>query len=204
MKSQQGFVTIATTSKINHGFELGAVVEFQSSTIRRVTQSTMASAFASLASAIDRQLYARALMQGLIHGEPCFASDWRKGLKIPGILVTDARSLYDHLHKTGSIPRERQTLLDLLAARELVEDGICTVRWVSTLHMIADILTKDMKVPAVAERFLNTGELSLVPTEEEAIVESHRQKLRQGQRQRKRDKKNEHKEHKTQIADSGQ
>ena len=63
-------------------------------------------------------------MLSLMYGEPCFADDWRKELKIPGTLVTDARSLYDHLHKTGSIPKERQFLLELLAARELVEDGI--------------------------------------------------------------------------------
>ena len=122
-----------------------------------------------------------------MHGEPCFADDWRKNLKVRGILVTDARSLYDHLHKTGSIPHEGQTLLDLLAARELVEDGICEVRWV--LHMIADILTKDMKVPAVAERFLSKGELSLIPSAEEAVTESHRHSLRQGQRQRKKERK---------------
>ena len=113
----------------------------------------MASESASLSLAIDRELYSRVLMQSLMDGEPCFADDWRKDLKIKGVLVTDARSLYDHLHKTGSIPKERQTSLDLLAARELVEDGIGEVKWVSALHMIADILTKDMKAPAVAARF---------------------------------------------------
>ena len=56
--------------------------------------------------------------------------------------MTDAKSLYDHLNKTGSIPKERQTLLDLIAVRELVETKTVQVRWVNTRHRIADILTK--------------------------------------------------------------
>ena len=133
-KSQAGFVTIATTHTAETDFDLGTIIEFQSSTIRRVTGSCMASEAAALSLAIDRQLYARVLLQSIIHGEPSFSDEWRNNLTIPGILVTDAKSLFDHLNKTGSIPRERQTLLDLLAARELVEGSIVKVKWVSTLH----------------------------------------------------------------------
>lgn len=190
MKSQSGFVAIATASKVETGVDHGTIVEFQSSTIRRVTHSTMASESAALALAIDRQLYTRVLTQSLLYGEPCSADDWRRKLDIMGILVSDVRSLYDHLHKTGSVPKERQTLLDLRSARELVEEGVCKVKCVSTLHIIADILTTDMAVPMTAEKFLTEGLLSLIPTEEEeAQNEVHRRELRQGERRREKDRK---------------
>ena len=32
-------------------------------------------------------------------------------LKIPGIFIADAKSLYDHLQKDSSVPVERQTLI---------------------------------------------------------------------------------------------
>ena len=76
-----------------------------------------------MSAALDRQLYLRLLLESLLHGEPEIQGDWRHRLTVPGFLVTDARSLYDHMHKTGSVPTERQTLIDLLIAKDLVEAG---------------------------------------------------------------------------------
>ena len=80
----------------------------------------------------------------MLFGEPGLHSGWKSQLKVPGIMVTDARSVFDHLKKTGSIPTERQVMLDLLAAKEMVEEGEVKIRWVPTQHMLADPLTKVM------------------------------------------------------------
>ena len=63
-------------------------------------------------------------------------------LKIPGLVVTDAKSMFDHLSKSGSIPTERQTLIDLLVARDLHEQGAVRLFWLPNKHMLADVLTK--------------------------------------------------------------
>jgi hypothetical protein len=89
------------------------------------------------------------LLEALLHGEPDCSEGWRYRLKIPGILVTDAKSLYDHLHKTGSVPSERQTLIDLLIAKDLQEAAAIIVKWVPTTYQLADVLTKAMPVPPV-------------------------------------------------------
>ena len=39
-------------------------------------------------------------------------------------MVIDARPLFDHLQETGSIPKERQTMTDLLVIRDLVENSV--------------------------------------------------------------------------------
>ena len=108
-----------------------ALVEYQSTTISRVVKSTLASESVSLSTALDRQLYLRLLAQSLQYGEPVYAPDWRHKLVTPGILATDAKSLYDHLNTTGKIPKERQTMIDLLVARDLIEAG--TVQLVQNL-----------------------------------------------------------------------
>ena len=72
--------------------------------------SALAAEFAALVTALDRQLYARLLLESNLF--------WR----IPsGIMVSDAKSLYEHLQKTGSIPKERHTMIDLMAVKVLVE-----------------------------------------------------------------------------------
>ena len=116
---------------------------------------------------MDRQLYARLMLEAILHGEPEFDEGWRHRLKIPGIVVTDAKSLYDHLRTTGSIPSERQTLIDLLIARDLCENGIVEIRWVPTAHQLADVLTKMMRVPETMSKFLRDQEYCLVQTEVE-------------------------------------
>ena len=115
-------------------------------------------------------------------------------MKIPGIMVVDAKSLYDNLTTTGGVPREKQVMIDLLAARELSETGAVKYMWVPTTHMLADILTKMMKPTDAASRFLRTGVMSLRPSEDELLVEQRKADLRRGQRQRRKEKAREAKQ----------
>ena len=101
---------------------LGNLAEFESSAIRHVERSAMAAESAALSKALDRQLYMRLMIETLLYGHPELKEiDWRAHPRIPGILVTDAKSLYDNLQKDGSLPAERQTLLDVWVAKDLVE-----------------------------------------------------------------------------------
>ena len=59
-------------------------------------------------------------------------------------MVTDAKALFDHSTTTGSLPAERATMMDLLAATEVVEQALVTMGWVPTQHQYADHLTKSM------------------------------------------------------------
>ena len=149
----------------------------------------MAAESASLSIAVDHNLYLRLLLECILHGEPDLKADWRMSLKVPGVLVTDAKSLYDHLTKTGSIPTERQTLIDLLVARDLHEQGAIAIKWLPQKHMIADVLTKATTPNEVFNRLVRDGLYSLVPTKEQVAEEDHRLRLRQGQRLRAKERK---------------
>ena len=41
-----------------------------------------------------------------------------------------------------SIPRERETMVDLLVIKNLVENSVVQLKWIPATHMLADILTK--------------------------------------------------------------
>jgi hypothetical protein len=187
-RSQAGMLTILTDARVSTGPSQGNVLEFQSVRIPRIVRSTLAAESASLSTALDRQLYARLVLEALIFGNPDTSEGWRYRLRIPGTLVTDAKSLYDHLHKTGSVPSERQTLIDLLIAKDLQEAAAIELRWVPTSYQLADVLTKAMAAPSVMQRFLKQGVCTLVQDEADAAAESRRAELRHGQRQRRKER----------------
>ena len=188
-KSQGGFFNLWTIKGIAQGPETCNLTEFQTSTIPRIVRSTMAAESAILSIALDRHLYLRLLMECLMYGEPELASNWRHKLKIPGTLVTDSKSTFDHLTKTGSIPTERQTLIDLLVARDLSENNTVRIMWLPNKHMIADCLTKAVKPNEVYRKLIATGEYSLIPSKEQQEDEDYRLELRQGQRKRAKERK---------------
>jgi hypothetical protein len=167
MKSQCGFISMITTKDISQQPALCNIVEYSSTRISRVVKSTMAAESASLSLALDRQLYLRLLIEAVLYGEPELGPNWRHELKVPGILVTDARSLYDHINKTGSLPSERQTLIDLLIARDLTEAKAITVWWVPTTHQLADIFTKFMRSTPIFSKLMKEQLYCLVGNDEE-------------------------------------
>ena len=115
--------------------------------------------------------------------------DWRVSLRTPEILVTDAKSLHDNLRRDGSLPAERQALLDVLVAKDLVEQKCISVRWLPNSHQVVDFLMRPDDVTPNLQTFLRMGILSLVPTQAQADEEAHRLELRRGQRRRAKERK---------------
>eukprot|EP00972_Heterocapsa_arctica_P008914 1307848-Heterocapsa_arctica.AAC.1 len=56
--------------------------------------------------------------------------------------------------RDGSVPAERQTLLDLLYAQEQIEIGTVSLRRVPSALMLADMLTKNMNAEAFAKHMV--------------------------------------------------
>ena len=102
--------------------------------------------------------------------------------------MTDAKGLYDNLQKDGSVLAERQTLLDALVAKDLVERKCIDVQWFPKGHQFPDLLTKATPPTASLQTSLRVGAPSLVPTDEQAEDEAHCLVLRRGQRQRAKER----------------
>ena len=75
--------------------------------------------------------------------------------QISVIHLTDCRSLYDLLHRRGTVPSERRLLIDIEALRNDIETNGVVSRWINTKQMLADCLTKD-DVRAASDMFFGT------------------------------------------------
>ena len=186
-KSQLGAIHFLTDEEVVNGPRPASVVEFSTTKSTRVVRSSMAAESCSMSIAVDRHMYGRLILDMLLRGCYEVKPTWREDCKVKGGLVTDAKSLFDHLNATGHIPQERQTMLDLLAAKHLLDRGLFKLFCVPTHRQFADGLTKRMKDALWAE-FVQRGTLSLVETPAERALEEHRRALRKGQRQRRKDK----------------
>ena len=186
-KSQLGHVHFMTSSGSAEGPAPAVAVDFSTNKSTRVVRSSMAAEASSMSIAVDRHLYNRLLIQMLWDGPFQLEADWRAKMTVSGTVVTDAKSLYDHLQTTGQIPTERQTMLDLMVARDMLEQNLFVLKWVPTHRQHADGLTKAMR-NLLWEEFSQQGTLSLRETTKEATLEAHRRELRKGQRQRRKAK----------------
>lgn len=182
-KSQLGAMHFVANRKLTEGPAPACLVEFTSSKSTRVVRSSMAAEACSMSLA----LYMRLLLWMLLTGDQRVPAEWRDQLRVPGYMVTDAKSLYDHLISTGQIPTERQTLLDLLICKELEEKKVIVMKWVPTYRQFADFLTK-MMAPILWHQFMKTQRIALKETPEEAEEEDRRKGIRRAQRQRRKDR----------------
>ena len=185
VKAQQGQAHFLSVLKVKEEPVVSSMVEFRSSRITRVVKSSLAAEGNALSTAADEQLFLRLLTGALWYGPEVVKADWKESLRVPGIVVTDAKALFDHLEKTGHMTSERQTMLDILAAKQLVESASMMVAWVPTFRQFADALTKDM-VDELFKKYKCDGLLCLRETADDARLEAHRASLRKAQRERRK------------------
>ena len=93
-----------------------------------------------MTSAADRIVYNRALFDALCNGRSEISPRRRQELNVEGGVITDAKGFNDHVNKTGSMASEKQTALDMLMVKRLVEDRVLCLRRVPTWKQLADAL----------------------------------------------------------------
>ena len=160
------------------------LLEFHSSKISRVVRSSMAAESCALTKGADHQLYNRLLYDALCFGRIEVKSEWRNQLHALGVLVTDAKALYDHCLTTGHMAQERQTAIDLLMSKRMIEERQMDLRWVPTFKQLADSLTKSMR-DVLLTQWKCDGLVCLTSTPEDLQDESRRAMIRKGQRERR-------------------
>ena len=115
----------------------------------RAVSSTLAAESQSLDTASGTVEWIMLLLSEVLDG-PFKLHDCREKLSCrKPILVTDCKSLYDHL-MSPSAPTAiegRRTSIDVALIRESIRSLSAFMRWVPTDRMLADALTKDQGDP---------------------------------------------------------
>ena len=154
-RSQAGYIVFVTERSIEtSGAARCMVADWRSAAIRRVCRSTFAAETMSAVDALGAAQVLRAtLVWSLFPGSA--ASDPDPQL-CPIRCVTDCASLYDTIHREGSVklPAERRLVLDLIGFREGLAEEIAhlvigvaeasklPLSWVPTAEQLGDGLTK--------------------------------------------------------------
>ena len=134
-KSQGGFVVLLTDKAALHGEQPASLLEWKSYRHQRVLRSTLAAEAASLDRAQDvGNFMACSFTEMLDPG-------YRATQGVPGfevVPITDARSLWDAVHRLSTTFAEKRVELDVAGLRATCRN----LRWVPTEKQHADALTK--------------------------------------------------------------
>ena len=152
LSSTGGYLICAAEPHIREGKRSQInFISWKSGRLRRVARSSLSAEIQAFSIAEEELMYVRLQWLEMIgydipQHEP--ASLIRKS---PGIVVTDARSLFDIIKKgpvntSGLGSKEKYSVLDMLSLFQRLKNGQTETRWVHSEAQLADSLTKH--VPA--------------------------------------------------------
>ena len=160
------------------------ILEWHSTTIKRVCRSTLQAETLSLLLGAEECDHVRFVLHGLTHEHGRLQDQWLADAqdKIPVSWITDCKSLEQHLIQPGvnsvsdkrlaidlcglrqSVWRhEGETYGDPLISDHLPANGTTKIMWTSTDKMLADCLTKTMK-PGPLLILMRGCSVNLAPT----------------------------------------
>ena len=141
--SQLGVVFLLAPRDVLHGeHRRVSLLDWKSLSCPRVCRSTFAAETMACAHGVEGGMYLCSLLDTLIKGKLVRP----QAAKIQTRLLTDCRSLYDHLMKDGipRAPSDRRLAIDLAAIRQDLP-STSGLSWVPTDLQLADLLTKPRK-----------------------------------------------------------
>ncbi|CAE7948536.1 RE1 [Symbiodinium sp. KB8] len=128
----------------------GSTLEWRSQSCKRVCRSTFGAETMAAAEGLEGAQYMRALLGTLLTGRLMGHAEARQ--RWPIVCLSDCKSLFDFLHKTGvpKMPSDRRLAIDLAALRQELRlerwSDRLPFQWIPTATQLADPLTKPKRV----------------------------------------------------------
>ncbi|KAF1357348.1 hypothetical protein EJ07DRAFT_117036 [Lizonia empirigonia] len=160
MSSQMGFIIILgneiPTKNSDHSFRIrGNLLHWSSTKCKRVTRSVLASEIYAMAHGVDMAVAIGGTISRIVKRLTPAIN------RVPIVVCTDSRSLYDCLVRLGTT-KEKRLMIDIMALREAYERGDVTdVRWIDGRDNPADPMTKASRCNSALTTFIDTNEIEL-------------------------------------------
>ena len=135
-KSQGGLLVAASSKKVLQVPQRASLLEWKSYRHQRVLRSTLAAEAASLDKAEDYGNFIATMLSEMVDGR--FSATLREVPLIEVVPVTDARSLWDAIHRLSTTFAEKRVEISIASLRQQCR----ALRWVPTEQQLADGLTK--------------------------------------------------------------
>jgi hypothetical protein len=153
--SQLGFIIVLATetSRTEADFEiLGNIIHWSSTKCKRVTRSVLASELYGMMTGFDSGIALSTTINKIMD---CLAVP-----RIPVVICSDSRSLYECLVKLGTTD-EKRLMIDIMSLRESYErKEISEVRWIDGRDNPADACTKKTPNTALGQ-LISTNRLKI-------------------------------------------
>jgi hypothetical protein len=141
--SQIGYI-ITLADKDNNA----NIIHWSSTKCKRVTRSILASELYGMASGFDMAVAVKTTFEGILD------------MKIPLVICTDSKSLYECMIKLGTT-QEKRLMVDIMALRESYERReIAEIKWIEGDTNPADAMTKGKPCKALAD-LIDTNRLQM-------------------------------------------
>lgn len=143
--TQAGFIISFVDSGVNDGKDCPwSPAYWKSSRLPRVVSSTLSAEAQSMSVASSMLEWSHLMLSEALDGNRLAQSLWQGLGNRMTMLVTDCKSLYDHL-QSQSAPGldDRRTGIDIIILRDSIARMKSTLRWIPTDRMLADALTKE-------------------------------------------------------------
>ena len=136
-------------SFVDKGVDQGLVSTFtpaywKSYRLPRVVNSTLSAEAQAMATATGMLEWVLLLLSEALDGKSFLRSVWQTASKRASLVLTDCKSLYDHLASRSSPTLDdKRTALDIIIIRDSIGKLSASLRWLPTDRMLADSLTKE-------------------------------------------------------------
>ena len=148
--TQGGFVIGFSTDELDKGVETTwTPAVWKSFKLSRAAGSTLAAEAQAMVAATGTLEWTALLLSEALEGITDVRDYIRHLRTRPPVIVTDCKSLYDHLIAVSSPTsvEDRRTSIDIVILRQSIGSLGASVRWVPTNRMLADSLTKSAGDP---------------------------------------------------------
>ena len=143
--TQAGYLISFTDRVINEGQVRSWCPAFwRSYRLPRVVNSTLSAEAQAMTAATGMLEWVQLLLSEALDGHQCLRASWSSEPPRKCVVLTDCKSLYDHLiFKSSPTLDDKRTALDVVRIRESLAKMQASLRWIPTDRMLADALTKE-------------------------------------------------------------
>ena len=143
--TQAGYLVSFTDKTVNDGqVRSWSPAFWRSYRLPRVVNSTLSAEAQAMTAATGMLEWVQLLLSEALDGHQCLRASWSSERQRASAILTDCKSLYDHLvSKSSPTLDDKRTALDVVIIRESLAKMKASLRWIPTDRMLADALTKE-------------------------------------------------------------
>jgi hypothetical protein len=166
-KSQGGYLVCATERSLRLG-SWGRISPWRWRSFKQDRQvaSTLGAELLTLSRALAEAKWMRSLWCEAICAQYTLETDRMRTIRVPITIAIDSRPVFDHVNGQAMTIKDKRMAIEMLLVKQDVEKDNVSLRWLSTEHMLADMLTKINAPMELVRKVFREGRMILTENDE--------------------------------------